>query len=183
MYSLLSRLSRCALLSVMVLASLRMRMDGVNLERLKAHIVPLSAAQNFDTARFEWDLIFVEISDEPDHCPCGQQILEHCYIRNRITLRETYVGNVCINRFLGIDTGNLFDGLKRIRDEVTANANDAVIEYAQKNGFLFEREYHFLHSAKLKRRLSAPQLAWKAKINRRILSRTIVRRRTGKAQP
>ncbi len=155
-------------------------MDGHNFEKLKDHILPRSVARDFNAARSEWDLIFVEISEEPDHCPCGQQILEHCYIRNRLTCHETYVGNVCINRFLGIDTGNLFEGLKRIRDDASANANDAVIEYAQKNGFLFEREYQFLHSTKLKRKPSGRQLAWKMKINRRILSRTVVHRRTDK---
>ena len=156
-------------------------MDGPNFERLKAHILPLSVSQNFHSARAEWDLMFVEISDEPDHCPCGQQIFEHCYIRNRLTGRETYVGNVCINRFLGIDTGNLFDGLKRIREDPSANANESVIEYAQKNGFLFEREYRFLHDTKLKRKPSGSQLNWKIKINRRILSRTVVHRRTDKS--
>ncbi|WP_062236686.1 hypothetical protein [Aureimonas sp. N4] len=156
-------------------------MDGHNFERLKAHILPRSVAQGFNAARSEWDLRFVEISDEPDHCPCGQQILEHCYIRNRLTHRETYVGNVCINRFLGIDTGNLFDGLKRIRDDLSANANEAVIEYARKNGFLYDREYTFLHSTKLKRKLSSAQSSWKVKINRRIIERTVVHRRTDRA--
>lgn len=155
-------------------------MDGNNFEKLKAHILTRSIAQDFNAARTEWDLLFVEISDEPDHCPCGQQILEHCYIRNRLTRQETYVGNVCINRFLNIDTGNLFDGLKRIRDDQSANANEAVIEYAQKNGFLFENEYRFLHSTKLKRKPTGRQLAWKIKINQRIISRTVVRSRTTK---
>jgi hypothetical protein len=155
-------------------------MEGHNFERLKAHILPKSISQDFNAARSEWDLLYVEISEEPDHCPCGQQILEHCYIHNRLTQRETYVGNVCINRFLGIDTGSLFDGLKRIRDDPSANANEAVIEYAQKNGFLFEKEYQFLHSTKLKRKPSGRQLEWKIKINRRILSRTVVQRRTAR---
>lgn len=155
-------------------------MEGHNFERLKAHILPRSVAQEFESARSEWDLMYVELSDEPDHCPCGQQILEHCYIRNRLTRHETYVGNVCINRFLGIDTGNLFDGLKRIRNEPSANANESVIEYAQQKGFLFDKEYQFLHSTKLKRKLTDRQLAWKVKINRRILGQTVVRRRTDK---
>lgn len=153
-------------------------MEGHNFERLRAHIIPLSVAQDFNAARTEWDLIVVELSEELDHCPCGKQILEHCYIRNRLTGKETYVGNVCINRFLGIDTGYLFDGLKRIRANPEANANEAVIEYAQKNGYLYDKEYQFLHSTKRKRKLSSPQLSWKRKINRRILNQTIVQRRT-----
>jgi len=154
-------------------------MDGQNFERLKAHILPLSVSQVFDVARTEWDLVAVEISEEFDNCPCGQEIKEHCYIRNRLNANATYVGNVCINRFIQIDTGNLFDGLKRIAADSAANANDDLIEHAYRMGYLFgEKEYTFLKQTARKRKLSAAQIAWKQKINRRILAQTIVRQRT-----
>ena len=154
-------------------------MDGHNFERLKAHILPLSVSQVFDVARTEWSLVAVEISEEFDACPCGQSIKEHCYIRNRSNGNETYVGNVCINRFVGIDTGNLFDGLKRIAQDLTANANRDLIEHAYKMGYLYnEKEYTFLKQTMLKRILSAKQIEWKVKINRRIVSQTVVQKRT-----
>jgi len=153
--------------------------DTHNLERLKAHILPLSRSKHFETARAEWSLQYVEISDEVDSCPCGQTIKEHCYIQNRRTGHQTYVGNVCINRFMGIDTGSLFDGLKRIAAKPDSNANQAVIEYARKAGFLYgDKEYDFLMSTRLKKILSTAQLSWKEKINRRILSQTVVQKRT-----
>ena len=111
-------------------------------------------------------------------CPCGQSILEHCYIINRVTRFETYVGNVCINRFMNIETGSLFDGLRRIATDNAANAKDAVIEYANDRGFLFDNEYAFLIRTRLKRKLSAKQTTWKEKINRRILNKTVVTRRS-----
>lgn len=154
-------------------------MDGHNFERLKAHILPLSVSRAFNSARTEWDLVAVEISEEFDNCPCGQEIKEHCYIRNRLNGNSTYVGNVCINRFIQIDTGNLFDGLKRIAADNGANPNHDLIEHAYRMGYLFgEKEYTFLKQTALKRKLSPAQLAWKKKINRRVLSQTIVRRRT-----
>lgn len=154
-------------------------MSSHNLERLKAHILPLSVATLFEAARQEWHLEAVEISDEWDQCPCGQDIKEHCYIRNRLNGNSTYVGNVCINRFIQIDTGNLFDGLKRIARDNSANANFDLIEYARKMGYLYsDKEYHFLHQTAMKRNLSEAQLEWKRKINRRILSKTVVSRRT-----
>lgn len=154
-------------------------MEGHNLERLKAHILPLSLAQDFDLARREWSLVAVELSDEWDSCPCGKDIKEHCFIRNDITGNQTYVGNVCINRFIGIDTGTLFDGLRRLSKDPAANANAAVIEHAWKQGFLYgENEYSFLIQTMRKRTMSNAQLAWKAKINRRILQQTVVVRRT-----
>ncbi|MBS0179163.1 MAG: hypothetical protein JSR20_10430 [Nitrospira sp.] len=151
-----------------------------NFERLKAHILPLSRAKVFDVARTEWRLVAVEISEEFDNCPCGQEIKEHCYIKNSVTEHETYVGNVCINRFIGIDTGNLFGGLRRIAENDTTNANADVIEYANERGFLYDKEYEFLMSTRLKRTLSDKQKAWKRKINRRILNKIVVQRRTSR---
>jgi hypothetical protein len=154
-------------------------MTSPNFEHLKAHILPLSVASHFEAARQEWDLVAVEISDEWDHCPCGQEIKEHCFIRNRHNGNSTYVGNVCINRFIQISTGNLFDGLKRIAQDDTANANHDLIEHAWRMGYLYsEKEYRFLRQTALKRNLSQAQLDWKRKINRRILAQTIVQRRT-----
>ena len=154
-------------------------MTSPNFEQLKAHIIPLSVASNFEAARQEWDLVGVEISDEWDNCPCGQDIKEHCYIRNRLNGNSTYVGNVCINRFIQISTGNLFDGLKRIAQDDTANANIDLIEHAYRMGYLYsEKEHRFLLQTARKRVLSQAQLDWKRKINRRILAQTIVQRRT-----
>jgi len=149
-----------------------------NFERLRDHILPLSLADNFEVAKSEWILEAVEVSEEFDSCPCGQEIKEHCYIRNKLTGRQTYVGNVCVNRFIGIDTGTLFDGLKRIQRDSNANANLAVIEYAEFKGFLFEKEPDFLRATIRKRKLSTAQIAWKIKINRRILNQIVVRQRT-----
>lgn len=149
-----------------------------NFERLKAHILPLSHSDRFEVARTEWDLVSVEITEEFDSCPCGQEIKEHCYITNRITGESTYVGNVCINRFIGIDTGSLFDGLKRIAKDPYANANLDVIEHGRKLGFIYDSEYGFLVETRRKRKLSTKQLEWKRKINRRIIQQISVKRRT-----
>lgn len=151
-----------------------------NFERLRAHIMPLSESQNFDHARNEWQLVGVEVSEEFDNCPCGQQIKEHCYIENSVNGNKTYVGNVCINRFLGINTGNLFDGLRRIAADEAANPNADLIEHAYKFGYIFESEYGFLMRTRLKRILTEKQIAWKRKINRRIVNATVVQRRTVK---
>jgi len=153
-------------------------MSDHNFENLKAHILPLSQAKNFDAARREWRLIGIEISDEFDICPCGQEIKEHCYIRNELNGKATYVGNVCINRFIGIDTGNLFAGLRRIAQDSQANANEDLIFHAYQFGYIFEKEYAFLMETRRKRKLSPKQLVWKEKINRRIINKTVVQKRS-----
>lgn len=147
-----------------------------NFENLKAHILPLSNAQDFFSAKDEWKLIDVEMREEFDSCPCGQPIKELCYIENQLNGNKTYVGNVCINRFIGIETGNLFTGLKRIASDESANANEDLIIHAYQLGYIYENEYKFLMQTKRKRKLSPKQLDWKQKINRRIINKTVVRR-------
>jgi hypothetical protein len=146
--------------------------------KLKAHILPLSRSKSFELARREWSLVAIEISHESDNCPCGHPIKEHCFVRNRLTGTTTYVGNVCIDRF-GIETRNLFDGVRRIAHDRAANANEDVISHARKCGYLYDGEYDFLMQTRRKRKLSPKQAAWKEKINRRIGNKIVVQRRGG----
>ena len=149
-----------------------------NFENLKAHILPLSNSQEFHTAKNEWKLVDVEIQEGWDNCPCGQDIKELCYITNQLNGNKTYVGNVCVNQFIGIKTGNLFAGLKRIAKDIAANANEDLIIHSYKLGYIYESEYKFLMDTKHKRKLSPKQQAWKEKINKRIVNKTVVRKNT-----
>lgn len=117
---------------------------GDNFERLKAHILPLSHSDIFEVARSEWHLAGVNISEDLGSCPCGQDIKGHCYITNRIAGESTCVGNVCINKAIGTDTGTPFDGLNRFAEDPYANANLEVIKRGLKLGFIYESEYKFL---------------------------------------
>lgn len=148
---------------------------GSNFEKLKEHILPLSEADNFMQAKNEWKLSYIDLREELDQCPCGHTIKEICYIKNILNGKHTYVGNVCINKFLNIEANNIFTGLKRIKKDNSANPNEALIEYAWKRGYLFEKEYHFLFDTKRKRKLSEKQIAWKKRINLRIINETVVR--------
>lgn len=147
-----------------------------NFERLQAHILPLSVADNFHSAKNEWKLVGIELKEDWDNCPCGKEIKELCYIENQLNNNNTYVGNVCINRFIGIETGSLFNGLKRIAKDINANANEDLISHAYQFGYIYENEYKFLMDTRRKRNLSEKQRSWKVKINRRIVSKTVVRR-------
>ena len=146
-----------------------------NFERLKEHILPLSNANSFAAAKNEWRLIGIEMHEEFDNCPCGQPIKELCHIENQLNGNRTYVGNVCVNRFIGIETGNLFAGLRRIALDDKTNANEDLIIHAYQMGYIYdEKEFNFLMQTKNKRKLSPKQLAWKQKINRRIVKKTVV---------
>ncbi len=145
-----------------------------NFEKLKAHILPQSEAPDFFSAKNEWKLVGIEIQENWNNCPCGQAIKELCYIQNQFNHNKTYVGNVCVNQFIGISTGNLFDGLKRIAKDNSANANEDLIIHAFQLGYIYENEYQFLMQTRRKRKLSEKQLEWKKKINWRIVNQTVI---------
>lgn len=153
-------------------------MSEHNLEKLKSHILPLSNASEWSDAKNEWRLVGIEVQEDWDNCPCGKEIKELCHIHNQLNGKRTYVGNVCVNRFIGIDTGNIFAGLRRIIDDDAANANEDLIIHAYRFGYIFENEYEFLMQTRRKRILSAKQLDWKKKINRRIVNQTVVKKST-----
>lgn len=78
-----------------------------------------------------------------------------------------------------MEVGNLFEGLKRIAANTSANANLDVIRYAMERGYLYgDNEYDFLVQTMRKRVLTPAQLTWKKKINLRIIKETVVRHRT-----
>lgn len=150
-----------------------------NFENLKNHILPLSEEKSsFEAAKKEWELDHVMITEEFGKCPCSHPIKEHCYMKNKINGNCTYVGNVCVRRFMDIDTGNLFSGLARIKKNgPKTKPNFAVIEYAHQKGYLHgHNEYEFLKGISKKRKLTTKQENWLQFINRRIIVAIVVRR-------
>ncbi len=91
---------------------------------------------------------------------------------------KTHVGNVCIKQFLEIDTGNAFQGLRRIIKDRNANCNYDLIVHAYHLGYIYDGEYKFLMDIQRKRSLSFKQREWKKKINNRIVSQTVVKKPT-----
>lgn len=143
-----------------------------NDELLKNHILPLSLSQDYATAKKEWVLIDIEYSEELDFCPCGQKIKEKCYIQNNITKKITYVGNKCINKFLGIDTGKSFYSLKQIIKNIDKKPNEDLIKWAHELGYIDDRDRNFLFDINnYKKKLSEPQIKWLEDINYRIIKK------------
>ena len=148
-------------------------MSGHNFEKLKLEICRLSVSNEFMLAKKEWAFIGAEIVEDWDSCLCGQPIKELCYIRNRVNGKIVYVGNLCVNRFIGINSKAIFDGLKRIIKNPGANSNKDVIWYAYKSNVITDRECDFLTDMLHKRILSIKQAAWKRAIHAKIINRTL----------
>jgi len=151
---------------------------------LAAHIIKRSAASTFDQARLEWRLDYIIIGDT--NCPCSQAIKEVCFIINPVTKHTTYVGNVCINKFFGIDTGNMFASLAKLTKDYHHNPNRDLINHAFLKWYITEQEREFLLDTEHQRNFSIKQFAWKERIGYRITHRKRIaeyQNRTQENQP
>lgn len=148
-----------------------------NYYRLSEHILSLSSGKTIEEAMTEWDVTGYRLdSNFEEFCPCGHHIKEMCEIRNRVTKEETYVGNVCIHRFMKNIDKNVIVGLKRLLTDPWANASESLSYWCYFNmGFISEKEYDFLMDTKNKRNFSDKQLNWKFYINQKILQCALVK--------
>ena len=146
-------------------------MGDHNFQALRRAILKLSQATDWETACKEWALTDIYESEEDQTCLCEKfPIREVCAIRNTVTGHSTEVGNVCVKRFLGINSNLIFDAVKRVRKDETKSLNADAIVFFNKSGILTAWEYGFLNDTKGKRNLSAAQLAKRIEINQRVLA-------------
>lgn len=146
-------------------------MSDHNFKQLQAAILPLSRAHDWEVARKEWRLSAIAQSDEQETCPCGKYpIIELCTIFNATTGQSIDVGNVCVNRFFGIETKKIFDCLRRIRKDDTKSINADGAALFHRTGIINQWEYQFAQTTLRKRNLSSKQLATRKSINAKILA-------------
>lgn len=136
--------------------------------QLVRHILRLSEADTFAEAALEWR--FDHIYCVPGRCPCGVRIVDHCVIRNVFNHRTTYVGNICVNHFFGIDVDHLFIAFKRIDKSPEKPTTIDLIDLAHRMGVLSEWELNFARDTDKIAKPTPRQLACRIKINSKITS-------------
>lgn len=153
---------------------------GHNAFRLIEEIVRLSVAQNWVEARLEWSLerVFRADRQTPGTCLCGHfPIIEHCVLVNRENGNGAVVGNVCVQKFLGLASGSIFHGLHRVMRDGERALNAAAIEHVHGRGLITDWERRFYLDTLGKRRLSPKQRAKRAEINAKALRTLALRPR------
>jgi hypothetical protein len=144
--------------------------DGFNFKQLRDRILALSEASDWEVARKEWSLVAVHEADESQTCLCGHYpIIEICRISNRITKKNTEVGNRCVRRFLGIRSDLIFAAIRKIQRDITKSLNADAITFFRQRELLTAWEYEFLQDTMRKRHLSEAQLSSRQGINEKVL--------------
>lgn len=140
--------------------------------RLIREIIDRSEADNWQEARLEWRLadIYFADSDDPGTCLCSHfPIIEHCVLRNRLNAARVEVGNVCVTRFMGINSNRVFRCLSRIMEDDSRAMNPDTIEFAFAKGLLSDWEREFSLDTWRIRKLSSRQAGKRVEINRMVL--------------
>ena len=139
---------------------------------LKEKLLDLSEASIWSAAKLEWAIDDIYWEDDPDTCLCGHfPIKELCFLRNARNGNRALVGNVCVKRFLGLKSGTLFEGIKRISEDSEKALNVAAINHAHSKGWINNWEYGFCTDTVRKRKLSLSQMDKRVQINNKVLSR------------
>ena len=150
-----------------------MSSEQSNQFRLFKEIVTLSTAKIWEEAKLEWDLKHVYREDEPLTCLCGHTpIIEICVLQNRRNGNYAEVGNVCVTKFLGLESDLIFSGLRRVAIDASKGLNEAATNYAHEQGWISAWEKQFSLDTNRKRTLSAKQTLKRREINQRVLAKT-----------
>lgn len=150
--------------------------DGYNFQQLRDAITKLSRGSEWEVVKREWKLVGVTESEEPETCPCGHfPIIELCTIYNIIMGHSIDVGNVCVKRFLGLQSDLIFRALKRIRKDTSKSLGADATAFFYSLGIINSWEYSFQQSTMRKRNVTFKQMQTRKSINEKVLAS--VRRR------
>ena len=148
----------------------------MSVQVLTDEIIKLSESHEWSEAKTEWRLKEVHINQLPAVCLCGHApIYNICTLVNILNETDVEVGNCCVQKFMGIASNNIFNGIKRIMLDPKNALNAAGIDYVVNRGWLNEYEHGFLVNTKNKRKMSEKQMAKRKQINAKMVL-LIVRR-------
>src|SRR4029079_2705146 len=102
-------------------------------ETLHREILARSEAEEWHAARAEGCLKQVWTREEPQQGLCGHHpITKVCIIKNNENGKEAQVGNCCVNKFLGLNSKNMFSSVRRVEADRDASFDSASIQIAHK---------------------------------------------------
>lgn len=139
--------------------------------KLREEIIAMSQADNFEEAKLEW--ILERVYKGLGVCLCGHSpILNLCVLRNTKNNEKTIVGSSCVQKFIGINTEQLFKSYQLIVKDIESYLDLAFIDYLFKHDVINKWEYEFLKSTFRKKFewLSEKQRTKRIQINKKVIA-------------
>jgi hypothetical protein len=137
--------------------------------KLAKEIIDLSFSNTWEEAKREWFLSHIYFSHFHENCLCGHEIVECCVLENTLNKNRCIVGNVCVNKFMGIESNTIFDSVKKVKEDFSKSLNYETISYAYDKKWINDWEKTFYLDTLRKRKPSEKQLFKRQQINQKII--------------
>lgn len=142
--------------------------------KLTEGICNLSQTKTWVDAKYEWDLDSIYHESNPETCLCSHYpIYEICVLRNRKNGNLAIVGNVCVNKFIGLSTDKMFRSVKKVKKNNVESFDKSVIDFAFEKSWISEWEKKFYLNVIFNKYLSENQAIKKLQINQKVLLKII----------
>jgi hypothetical protein len=140
--------------------------------RLTKEIVAASEASTWEEAKAEWRLHTIYFAETWQTCLCTHYpIKEVCVLLNAKNGALVEVGNVCVTKFVGIDSDKVFRAIKKVTADPSKSLNEEAIKYAFSKCWVNQWERKFLLNTQHKRKLTRKQAVKRVEINKMVVQR------------
>ena len=99
---------------------------------------------------------------EAQTCMCGHNpIIEICVLENIKNQKIAEVGNNCVNKILGIESGFFVRGIKKIKNDISSSVPKKLIEKSFDDDVV--NEWEFVFYIDILRKINLSEKQWQKK--------------------
>ncbi|WP_243211242.1 hypothetical protein JQ760_027800 (plasmid) [Klebsiella pneumoniae] len=137
--------------------------------QLTSRITRLSQADEWESARKEWQLDRIYKTEKPMSCLCGHTPISNvCVLKNTVNRRTASVGNCCVKKFMGLPSDTIFNAVNRVSKDDNKSANIQTLKLALEKKLITQWEHDFYVDTMNKRKLTAKQKTTRKRVNQKL---------------
>lgn len=146
---------------------------GYNFAQLQHEIFKRSSEMvDWTLCKNEWRVNDIYRVGEEQVCLCGHHpIFQICELKNEVTTQRADVGNVCVQKFIGLKSKRLFAALKRVELDPTRSLNKEALDlYTHLRVIGAQEAEEYLSFYRKRKGVSEDQMKFKVAINEKIIA-------------
>lgn len=146
---------------------------GYNFVQLKQEIFARSLEKvDWTLCKNEWRVNDIYRVSEQQTCLCGHHpIFQICELKNEVTRTIADVGNVCVQKFIGLRSKRLFAALARVQSDPARSLNKEAIElYTHLRVIGAQEAEEYLSFYRKRKNVTEEQKQFKIAINQKIVA-------------
>jgi hypothetical protein len=134
-----------------------------NEEILISKIINCSTSTDWESAKKEWEIFEISISNEPQKCLCG-------HFPNKKNGTVVKVGRCCLTKFLDIKTDHFQKAMNALEEDINITLTEKIVSLSKKARAISTWEMMFYKNIRIKKNLDNLKLNMKIEINTKILN-------------